>query len=124
MGKKENKGLEEMISGILSNDRPRPYEGFKIIEDVVDNKMSKDDLIAAIDVIKELIFTSDKETRDKKYLFSKGLLEFNKAFHENKNNPDFVMTPEQENEVKEKIKNIKPLLDFVLKIEDVLKETK
>ena len=106
-----------MVSKIISS-KEQEYEGYRIIDEALTNKMSKAELIAALKVMWVLVMEADKTSRDNEYLFGKGLLQFNKAM----SNGDKVkdMTKEQQDKLKVKITNVKPLVDFLLKMKDVI----
>lgn len=121
--KKTHEELTELISTITSSrDKIRKdYEGFEIISDNLDNKLTKKQLIQAINIMWELVMTADKQTRDDKYLFARGVLEFNEGFKKKvKSDPNFEMPKEQIEKVKTKIENLKPLVEFLIKMKDVV----
>lgn len=119
----DNKDWNQMISKITSEREKNKvdYEGFRIIDETLDNKLTKKQLMQALEIMWLLVMEADKETRDNEYLFGKGLLEFNKAFKEKSQKPDFKMEQAQQDKLSTKISNVKPLVDFLLKMKDVIK---
>lgn len=117
---KTNKELTELISTITSNakkDREK-YEGFEIISDALDSTLTKQQLVKAIDVMWAIVMTADKQERDDKYLFGKGLLQFNDVY---KTKGREGMSDEQHDKMVFKVENIRPLMEFLIKMREVIK---
>tara|TARA_R110000822_G_scaffold36734_4_gene103204 strand:+ start:3606 stop:3944 length:339 start_codon:yes stop_codon:yes gene_type:complete len=112
-----------MISKITSEKEQAKfdYEGFQIISESLDNKLTKADLIKALEIMWKLVMEMDKDTRDEQYLFSKGLMQFNEVFKVKSAADGFTMEQAQQDKLKTKIDNLKPLVDFLLKMKDVIK---
>lgn len=105
-----------MVSKIISSKED--YEGYRIIDEALENKLTKVEFISALKVMWFLVMEADKTSRDNEYLFGKGLLEFNEVFSDGEKIKD--MNTEQQDKLKNKISNIKPLVDFLLKMKDVI----
>lgn len=119
----DNKDWNKMVSKITSEKEKQmvDYEGFRIISESLDNKLTKADLIAALEIMWKLVMEMDKNTRDEQYLFGKGLLQFNEVFKTKTAAKEFKMEKEQQEKLKTKINNLKPLVDFLIKMKDVIK---
>jgi hypothetical protein len=118
-----NEDWNQMIGKIISDEKQvsKEYEGFEIISDALDNKLTKAQLIEALGIMWALVMDLDKESRDERYLFGGGLLKFNEVFKENQTKDDFKMSNDQKEKLKTKITNLKPLVDFLIKMKDVIK---
>lgn len=96
----------------------KKYEGFEIISDSLNSTLTKQELITAIDLMWHIIMDADKDERDNKYLFGRGLSQFNEAY---KKDQGRSMSKEQYEKMVYKVENIRPLLEFLVKIRDVIK---
>lgn len=123
MKKIDSQDWNQMISKITSEKEQAKfdYEGFQIISESLDNKLTKADLIKALEIMWKLVMEMDKDTRDEQYLFSKGLMQFNEVFKVKSAADGFTMEQAQQDKLKTKIDNLKPLVDFLLKMKDVIK---
>jgi len=114
--------LNRMISTITSKkEELKEYEGFKILSDNIDNKLTKKQLVDALTIMWEILMSADKQTRDEKYLFGKGLLQFNEVFQKEKGRSSFSMSEEQRKKIQKKMINVQPLAEFLFKMKDIIK---
>lgn len=117
---KTHKELTELISTITSDRKKESekYEGFEIISDSLDTTLTKQQLIQALDVMWTIVMTADKKERDDKYLFGRGLLTFNETYKKDKGES---MSKEQYDKMVYKVENIRPLMEFLIKMREVIK---
>lgn len=114
--------LNRMISTITSKkEELKEYEGFKILSDNIDNKLTKKQLVDALTIMWEILMSADKQTRDEKYLFGKGLLQFNEVFQKERERSSFNMSDEQREKIQKKMINVQPLAEFLFKMKDIIK---
>lgn len=117
---KENKEITQLISTITSSKKEEEskYKGFEIISNALQNTLTKQQLLDAIKIMRTIVMDATKQERDDKYLFGKGLKQFNETYKKDKGKS---MTKEQYEKMVYKIENIRPLIEFLIKIEDVIK---
>ncbi|WZE63550.1 hypothetical protein PANI_CDS0030 [Maribacter phage Panino] len=105
--------------GVIDYD----YEGYAIVDDL---KLSKEDIKQAVDIMWEIVMTTDTKQRENTYLFAKGLIKSKNLFLEAKAKEETL--PENKKEVfkhkenifRQRLENVKPLVDFLIKMKEVI----
>jgi len=115
MNKKE---MDNLLMKISSENKQQDfdYAGYESISNL---KMSPEQLKAAFQIMWEIVFDADKETRDSKYLFGKGLVKSKDIFLTQKEK-GINIPVQKEDAFKEKLINVKPLAEFLIKLKEVL----
>ena len=121
----DSKNFRDYYDSVVRSKKTqsKDYEGYKMIEDA---KLSREEIRAAIKILEELLLTGDREDMYQKYLFPKGFLLAKKTVDQaQKDLPDFPphMADLFEKQYKgyvQKIKDVKPLLDLIFKLKEVI----
>jgi len=86
---------------------------------ISDLKMKPQQLKTAVDIMWSICMELDKDTRDKEYLFGGGLIKSKDIFLSQKEK-DVKIPKEKEDLFREKLENIKPLVEFLIKLKEVI----
>lgn len=114
----EKPDINDILKLISSKEKKDSYdyEGYGVIENL---KMSRKELRDAIDIMWEICMELDKDQRDKKYLFGKGIIEskdvFLKQYKTGKS-----LDQSKVNAFKHKLENVKPLVEVLIKLKEVI----
>lgn len=128
MKKKENEQVDDLLRKISSDvaaeqkaQEEFDYAGYGLLDKMVDaGKLTKDDIKKAVTIMWDICMELDKDSRDQTYLFGKGLIKSKDIFLSQFNRPDVELPQEKVDKFRHKLENIKPLVDFLVKIKDVL----
>lgn len=99
------------------------HEGFRMMEST---RLTHQDLIDAVAVLESIILNSSETERKEKYLFKEGLLkasqnyERTKAKYEKMSLNEKIEFRVREEQYKEKIKNLNPLINLLINIKSIL----
>ena len=99
------------------------YAGYAVVDNL---KLTRKDVKEAVEIMWSIVMTMDTTQRENKYLFSKGLIRSKDIFlaqkekvgeltDDQKKNFDF-----QANIFKERLENSKPLVEFLIKIRELI----
>lgn len=92
------------------------YEGYTLIRNA---KMTKAELKKALTIIWDICMNMTQEERDSKYLFGNGLIKSKDIFMRQRENK--VEIPQEKvQKFREKLEAVKPLVDFLLKMKEVV----
>lgn len=108
-------GILEIISSDKGNNFD--YEGYATLDEM---KLTKAELTSALKVMWDICMEMDESQRKQKYLFNNGLLKSKDNFMEQYNNPNVNIPSEKIDNFRNKLENIKPLVDFLIKIKEIL----
>lgn len=119
-----SKELNKLISNLSSKKEPlSKYEGFAKIDNL---ELSVEELKAAVKVAEDIVLKMDKNERNEVYLFDQGLLKSKDNFlftaqRYNKLTPgDQLKFDTQQKLFSAKLKNVEPLVSFILKLKEIL----
>lgn len=121
---KPNQNLINLLDqGTLADTPLRDYSGLGTVSDL---GLSNEQLKEAVDIMWDIVMVMGREQREEKYLPKAGLEWSVKIFEEDKmkfpkmKDEDAANFLRQQHILGEKIKNIKPLVDVLVKLKNVL----
>jgi len=124
MKQQEWDALDEALK-VSSTDKKSDfdYEGYTILDNLT---LSRVEIEQAIDIMWEIVMTLKKEDRDSLYLFGNGLLPSKDLFLKKKEESGSLKGAEKEqfeqkvDIFRKKLENIKPLVQFLMKVKEVM----
>jgi len=120
MGKMDKQELDSLLTKISSSAKQEQdgydYAGYGKITDL---KLTNEQLKSAVDIMWKICMEFDKDTRDKDYLFGGGLIKSKDVFLSQKEK-DVKIPKEKEEKFREKLENIRPLVEFLIKLKEII----
>jgi hypothetical protein len=125
MKKEELKQLSELISQVSLKEQNDlgMYEAYGVLEKM---QYSKEDLKATFKVLWEILMTGTEVERKEKYLFDYGFIVAKEEFLTAKKSESDFTDEEQvafrkaEVSFKRKLENVRPAIEFIIRLEEVL----
>jgi hypothetical protein len=99
------------------------YQGYAVLDRL---ELSTEELKQAVSIMWEIVMTMDNNQRQGKYLFSKGLIRSKTIFLSQKEKSKLLTGENKETfdlktEIfRERLENVKPLVNFLIKIKEIL----
>lgn len=117
----DKKDLDSLLQKIFSSKEVKDkelydYQGYGLVSDL---KMSKEQVKEALAIMWSLCMEYSKEERDNKFLFGQGLIKSKEIFLTQKES-GVNIPKEKEEKFKEKLENIRPLIEFLVKMKEVI----
>lgn len=115
--------IQKTLQEISSDSPLRDYSGFATVDSL---NLSKEELKAAVDIMWDIVMTHDRKQREELYLNETGLQNSLQIFEEEKQKFPRMKDEDAANFLRmqhilgQKIKNVKPLVDVLVKLKNVL----